>query len=186
MRMLGKLHGKWPAGLLLSGLLVVFAVAGAFVFHLGTMPKVNTSTALWPAVASPGSMILATGKGFPAQERVQVYFQTPDRGTVNTLTNADGSFSVPLTIPSAYIPGTQYYVYVNSDAYSTKMLFNFAKLGISLTDLSTQPVYGSPTSFTGTGFKPNEKVNLDWSYSMGSPVNAGTVLAGSDGSLVTT
>src|SRR5690348_18108519 len=46
--------------------------------------------------------------------RSKVYFQTPDRGIVTAVTNASGSFSVPLTVPSAYIPGTQYYVYVNS------------------------------------------------------------------------
>jgi hypothetical protein len=183
--MLGKFHGKWRAGLFLSGLLVVLTVAGAFVFHLGTTPRVSTSTALWPATASPGSMILVTGTGFPAQERVQVYFQTPERGTVAALANANGSFSTLLTVPSAYSPGTQYYVYVNSDTYSTKMLFNFAKPGISLTDPTTQPTFGSPTSFTATGFKPNEKVNLMWSYTTGSTLNAGTVLTGSDGSFTT-
>jgi len=76
-------------------------------------------------------------------------------------------------------------VYVNSDTYSTKMLFNFAKLGISLIDPSTQLTFGSPTSFTGQGFKPNEKVNLAWSYTTGSTVDAGAVVTGSDGSFTT-
>src|SRR5207253_549882 len=45
--------------------------------------------------------------------------------------------------------------------------------------------FGSPTSFTGTGFKPNEKVNLVWNYATGSTLNASTVVAGSDGSFNT-
>src|SRR5439155_20501785 len=141
--------GKSSSRLLLSELLLVFAVAGAFVFHLGTTPKASASAALWPATASPGRTILVTGTGLPTKERVQAYFQTPDRGTVAALVNANGSFSVPLTVPSAYIAGTPYYVYVNSDTYRTKMLFHFTKLGISLTDPSSQLTFGSPTSFTG-------------------------------------
>jgi hypothetical protein len=185
MTMLAKFHGKWHVGLLLSGLLAVLLVAGVMVFHLGITPKASASAALWPATASPGGTIFATGSGFPGQEQVKVYFQTPDRGIVTAVTNASGTFSVPLTLPSVYIPGTQYYVYVNSDVYSTQIPFHFAKPNLSLADPKTQPTFGSPTSFTGIGFKPNENVNLVWNYPTGSTLNAGTVVTGSDGSFNT-
>jgi hypothetical protein len=185
MIMLAKFHGKWHLGLLLSGLLAVLTVAGVMVFHLGITPKASASAALWPATASPGGTIFATGSGFPAQEQVKVYFQTPDRGIVTAVTNASGTFSVPLTLPSVYIPGTQYYVYVNSDVYSTQIPFHFAKPNLSLAAPKTQPTFGSPTSFTGIGFKPNENVNLVWNYPTGSTLNAGTVVTGSDGSFNT-
>jgi hypothetical protein len=66
------------------------------------------------------------------------------------------------------------------------MLFNFAKLGVFPTDPSTQLTFGSPTSFTGRGFKPNEEVKLAWSDATGSTVDAGSLVAGSDGSFTTT
>src|SRR5436853_1809387 len=185
MTMLARFHGKWHLGLLLSGLLAVLTVAGVIVFHLGITPKASASAVLWPATASPGGTILATGSGFPAQEQVKVYFQTPERGIFTAVTNASGSFSVPLTLPPVYIPGTQYYVYVNSDVYSTQIPFHFARPNLSLADPRTQPTFGSSTSFSGIGFKPDEKVNLVWDYPTGSTLNAGTAVTGSDGSFNT-
>src|SRR5437763_4520008 len=129
--MLDKFHGKWRTGLLLSGLLIELIVAGVFIFH-SSAPKVNASTALLPAAASPGGTIFVTGSGFPSHERLRVFFQTPAKGFVNAVVGTNGSFSVPLTVPTAYQAGTRYYVHVESDVYNTQMLFNFARLNLSL------------------------------------------------------
>ena len=179
--MSNMLHGKWRLGLLLSGLLMVFIVAGVFLFNSVSTPKVNASTTLFPATASPGSTILVTGSGYPSQEHLNVYFQTPDRGVIAPVTNAQGSFSALLAVPSTYMQGIKYYVHVDSASYSTQLLFNFARLSISLANPNTQPIFGSQTSFSGTGFKPNEEINLAWSNGI-STLNAGTTQTGSDGS----
>jgi hypothetical protein len=65
------------------------------------------------------------------------------------------------------------------------MLFNFARLNLSLANVTTQTAFGSLAPFVGTGFKPNEKINLVWKSGSGSTFSAGTTVAGSDGSFNT-
>jgi hypothetical protein len=185
MRVSSKFHGKWRTGLLIWGLLVVLVAAGVCFLHVDTPSKAGATAALRPATASVGHTILATGSHFPSQEWVKVYFQNPDRGIITAVTNATGSFSVPLTVPLAYVPGDRYYVYVNSDVYNTRLVFHFAKPGLSLTDSTTHPPFVSSTSFTGKGFRPGEQVILAWNYASGSTLSAGTVVAGTDGSFST-
>src|SRR5207237_400377 len=160
--------------------LMVVIVSGAFFFHINTT-KAHPSTSLLPASASPGGTVFIIGSNYPSHDQVKVYFQTSSQGVITTQTDTKGSFSVPLTVPLTYIPGTKYYVHVDNDAYSTQMLFNFARLNLSLANPTTQPTYGALTPFTGTGFKPNEKINLAWNYGNGT-LSIGTLVAGSDGS----
>ena len=184
--MSSKFHSKWRTGLLICGLLGVLVAVSVFFFRFGIPSKAGATAALRPATASVGSTILVTGSRFPSQERVKVYFQNPDRGIITAVTDANGSFAVPLRVPLAYVPGDRYYVYVNSKGYHTRLVFHFAKPSISLTDSTTKPPFGSSTSFTGKGFRPGEQINLAWNCATGSTLGAGTVVAGTDGSFNTT
>jgi hypothetical protein len=185
MRMLGKLSPAPRIGLIALGLLAVVLLPALVLFHLASSARVSAAAKLWPAAAGPGSTIVVTGSGYSANESVKTYFQTPDRG-VTVVTDARGSFSVPLRLPTTYVPGTQYYVFVDSNTYSTKLPFSFTRVNLSLSYPKETPVFGSLTSFKGAGFLANETVNLTWSQGAGRTVKAGTVVAGSDGSFSTT
>jgi hypothetical protein len=183
--MSGKFHGKWRIGLLLSGLLAVLVVSALLAFHSSTAVKVSASSNIWPNTAGPGSTITVSGSDYLSDENVQVYFQYPSQGIIKTMTDASGSFLVPLTIPKTYVQGTQYYVHVNSNTYSTQLLFNFTALNLSLSNPNDQLSFGSLTSFSGHGFVANETVDLVWNYGAIGMSTAGTIVAGSDGSFNT-
>jgi len=180
--MLGNFHGKWWVGLLLSGLLVALGVCALLVFHSSTPVKVSAASNIWPNTAGPGSTITVSGSGYLSHEQVQVYFQNPSQGVINTATDGNGSFFVPLTVPKIYAQGARYYVHVDSSTYSTQLLFNFIPLNLSLSNPSDQLSFGSLTSFSGYGFVANETVDLVWNYEALGTSTAGTAVAGSDGS----
>ena len=180
--MLGKFHGKWRVRLLLSGSLAAVFVSALLLFHSSTSVKVSASSNIWPNTAGPGSTITVSGSGYLSHENVQVYFQDPSQGVIKTVTDAKGSFFVPLTVPKVYVQGIRYYVHVDSNTYRTELLFNFIARNLLRSNSKAQLSFASLTSFSGFGFVAGETVDLVWNYGSIGMSNAGTVVAGSDGS----
>ena len=180
--MSGKFQRKWRVGLLLAGLWVVLIVSAFVMFHSSHSVKVAASSSLWPDAAGPGSTITVSGAGYLSHEGVQVYFQSPSQGIIKTMTDSNGSFFVPLTLPKMYVQGTRYYVHVESNTYNTQLLFNFTPLHLSVSDAHSQLSFGSLVLFGGSGFVANETIDLMWDEGAIGRSKAGTVVAGSDGS----
>ncbi len=180
--MAGRFHGKRRVGLLVVGLCVVLGGAAFFVFHSSPPVRVSASSSIWPNTAGPGSTITVSGSNYLADEDVQVYFQAPSQGSINTITDANGSFFVALTVPKTYVQGTRYYVHVTSGTYNTQLLFTFTALHLGISRADDALSFGSLALFSGAGFVAGEMVDLVWKYGAIGMANAGTVVVGSDGS----
>jgi len=113
---------------------------------------------------------------------VKIFFQTPSNGVVTVVTDPlFGSFFAQLTIPSTYVKGTRYFVHVNSNTFSVKVLFTFTKPSLSVFgQYGGTPSFGSQASVNGSGFAANETVDLVWNDTVSGTMKAG--IAGTDGS----
>lgn len=175
-----KKHRTWRVGLPLSAVALALIISALIVLHASHSTKPGASSTIWPTTAGPGSTITVSGSGYLAHEHIQVYFQTPAQGIIHTVTDANGAFFLPLAVPKTYLQGTRYYIHVESPTSRTQLLFNFTPL--TLTDPHSQLSFGSLVSFAGAGFIANEVVDLAWNDGARDIANAGTILAGSDGS----
>ena len=179
--------------LFISGLLVLLLVPALLIIHPGAPAKASgggscfigqsPSVNIFPTTASPGSTISVNGNCFATNATVKIFFQTTSNGVVTVVTDPIfGSFFTQLTIPSTYTPGTRYFVHVNSNTFSVKVLFTFTKPSLSVTgEYGQQPTFGEPANARGNGFAANEAIDLTWDFGTLGTMKAGVAAADSSG-----
>lgn len=142
--------------------------------------KIGPGILLTPNSANPGGTITVSGGGFSANEALDIYFQLKSNGVTSVTTDATGSFSVSLTVPSTYKTTTTYYVYAVSTTNTEKAKAQFYFV---LPYINTYYVayYGTTTTISGGGFLSNEPVNVYWDYQDASQVKVGKIVAAGDG-----
>src|SRR5260370_2331492 len=93
-----------------------------------------------------------------------------------------------MTIPStAPVPGTKYFVHVNSSMLSVKVLFTFAKPSISIFgEYGPKPAFGSLAQVSGSGFAANETVDLTFDLGVLGKKKFGVASSDNNGSFFTT
>jgi hypothetical protein len=190
MSMLQRLFpNKRTLALFISGLLVLLLVPALLIVHPGTPAKASgggggcpgsPSINIYPTTSSPGTSISVDGFCYPTNTTVKIFFQTPSNGVITAVTDQGGSFFSQLTIPSTYVKGTRYFVHVNSNTFSVKILFTFTKPSLAVFQggpygAGGSPTFGSPAIVNGSGFAANETVDLVWNDSVSGMMNAGIV-----------
>jgi hypothetical protein len=192
--MLQKIFPNKRASILfISGLLVLLLVPALLIVHPGAPAKASggggcyigqsPSVSIYPTTASPGSTISVNGNCFATNATVKVFFQTTSNGVVTVVTDPIfGSFFTQLTIPSTYVKGTRYFVHVNSNTFSVKVLFTFIKPSLSVSSqYGQQPTFGEPANASGSGFAANEAIDLTWDFGTLGTMKAGVAAADSSG-----
>jgi hypothetical protein len=187
---------KGTLALFISGLLVLLLVPALLIVHPGPSAEASgggcfggsPSVTIFPTTSSPGTSISVDGFCYPTNTTVKIFFQTPSNGVITTVTDQGGSFFSQLTIPSTYVPGTRYFVHVNSNTFSVKILFTFTKPSLSVFQGGPfggggSPVFGSPAIVNGSGFAANETVDLVWNDSVSGTTKAGIVGTDANGNL---
>ncbi len=187
---------KWALMLFISGLLVLLLIPAVVFVHPGTAARASGGGGggtpvvnIFPTTASPGTQINVTGFNYPTNVTVKIFFQTISNGVVTVVTDQGGFFFTPLTIPSAApVPGTKYFVHVNSSTFSAKILFTFTKPSISVFgEFGQEPAFGSPAQVNGSGFAANETVDLTWDFgTVLGQKKAGVAASDNSGSFFTT
>lgn len=176
-----------PFGLYLLGVLVVALTVTSL--SLLTFTKSGHSFAQVPKLAispnraSPGSTVTVTGFEYPANTKMEIYFQNRAYGVTRAVTNAGGFFTSSLKLPKTYTGGSPY-VYAASGDKMTKMQLSFAKPSLVMTDASnaTDASSGSSglASLVGKGFSANAPVHLALLKGKSS-LNVGNVATDSEG-----
>lgn len=185
---------KWALMLFISGLLVLLLVPAVVFIHPGTAARASGGggggspvVTIFPTTASPGTQINVQGFNYPTSVTVKIFFQTTSNGVVTVVTDQGGFFFTPLTIPSTYVPGTKYFVHVNSSTLSVKVLFTFAKPSISIFgEYGQEPAFGSQAQVNGSGFAANETVDLTWDFGTLGKKKAGVASSDNNGFVSTT
>jgi hypothetical protein len=185
---------KWALMLFISGLLVLLLIPAVVFIHPETAARASGGggggtpvVAIFPTTASPGTQINVQGFNYPTNVPVKIFFQTISNGVVTVFTGQGGFFSTPLTIPSTYVPGTKYFVHVNSSTFSVKILFTFTKPSISVFgEYGQEPAFGSPAQVNGSGFAANETVDLTFDFGVLGTKKAGVAASDNSGSFFTT
>ena len=198
--MLQKMFAKKRTTMLfVSGLLVLFLVPALLIIRPGSEAKASgggggcfggtPSINIYPTTSSPGTFINLNGSCYPTNTTVKIFFQNPTNGVVTAVTDQGGFFYSQLAIPSTYVQGTRYFVHVNTNIFSVKVLFTFTRPSLSVFGdgyNGSQFTFGSMVIVNGSGFAANETVDLVWKDSVigtSKPIIAG---ADSSGSLNTT
>ena len=192
-------HNKRTTMLFVSGLLLLLLVPALLIIRPGSEAKASgggggcfggtPSVIIYPTTSSPGTFINVSGSCYPTNTAVKIFFQTPANGVVTAVTDQGGFFYSQLAIPSTYVQGTRYFVHVNTNTFSVKVLFTFTKPSLSVFGdgyNGSQFTFGSMIIVNGSGFSANETVDLVWKDSVtgtSKPIIAG---ADSSGSVNTT
>jgi len=186
---------KWALMLFIAGLLVLLLVPAVVFIHPGTTARASGGggggspiVTIFPTTASPGTQINVQGFNYPANVTVKIFFQTTSNGVVTVVTDQGGFFFTPLTIPSsAPVPGTKYFVHVNSSTLSVKVLFTFTKPSISISgEYGQRPTFGSLAQVSGSGFAANETVDLTFDLGVLGKKKFGVASSDNNGSFFTT
>lgn len=184
---------KWALMLFISGLLVLLLVPAVIFIHPGTAARASgggggtPAVNIFPTTASPGTQINVSGFNYPSNVTVKVFFQTTSNGVVTVVTDQGGFFFTPLAIPTTYVPGTKYFVHVNSSTFSVKILFTFTKPSISISgEYGPRPTFGSQAQVNGSGFAANETVDLTWDFGALGKKKAGVASGDNNGFFFTT
>ncbi len=184
---------KWALMLFIAGLLVLLLVPAVVFIHPGTPARASGGgggspvVAIFPTTASPGTQINVQGFNYPSNVTVKIFFQTISNGVVTVVTDQGGFFFTPLTIPSKYVPGTKYFVHVNSSTLSVKVLFTFTRPSISISgEYGPKPTFGSLAQVSGSGFAANETVNLTFDLGVLGKKKVGVASSDNSGSFFTT
>ena len=129
-------HKKRTTMLFVSGLLLLLLVPALLIVRPGSAAKASggggcfggtPSINIYPTTSSPGTFISLSGSCYPTNTAVKIFFQTPANGVVTAVTDQGGFFYSQLAIPSTYVQGTRYFVHVNTNTFSVKVLFTFTK-----------------------------------------------------------
>lgn len=113
--------------------------------------------ALSPNTAPPGSTITVNGSGYNPGQTVTVNFNKSSTLTTTAIADANGNFSVPLTVALNYSSHDSYFVFGGTNSSKAQFFFTTPLL---LSNSSA--FYGAPQMFFGEGFAAGEQVYLSW------------------------
>ncbi|MBA2394715.1 MAG: hypothetical protein H0V70_18470 [Ktedonobacteraceae bacterium] len=134
---------------------------------------------------NPGEQIKVHGGGFNANERVNIYFQTPKNGITTFTTDNFGTIDTTITMPLSYISTTTYYVYAKNATGSTHARAKFTYITPSTTFFRRY----NPDTSAGTlyvdGFGTNETIQVFDHYKQANQVKIVTLTTDAGGSAVT-
>jgi hypothetical protein len=131
-----------------------------------------------------GATISVTGSGFSANESIGVFFQRPSNGMVTTTSDANGNFTVSLTVPVHLLPLPYFHIYAVGTFHNEQARARvFFQAPYAILD-NQSPWYGETNTVYGQSFAPGEPVKLIWDYHQPGQVLIGTVTADSNGSFV--
>ena len=140
-------------------------------------PKVTRS----PKVGPPTTNVLVSGSGLPADDAVDIYFDTTDLALAAT--NSTGAFSdIPIPVPASALPGTHYVTAVarsNGEAAQTTFAVqtNWAEKGFTQKGKRSNP-YENVLSPSKVG-----AIDVHWSYTTGSYVVSSPAVANKGGAV---
>jgi hypothetical protein len=117
----------------------------------------DPGVSLSPNTAPPGSTITVNGGGYNPGQTVTVSFNKSSTLTTTAIADANGNFSVPLTVALNYSAHASYFVFGGSNSAKAQFFFTTPLL-LS----SSSATYGMPQAFSGVGFAPGEQVYLTW------------------------
>lgn len=130
----------------------------------------------------PGGFMKVIGGGFTPGETVNVHVQYHTKSIHSATVDVTGAFSVGFTLPTSYNPASNYfYVYAVSSTGTDKAKASFLFVPVGLQPDACCITYGSPITFTGQGFKPDEAIDLFWNYQHTGQLKVGSAKAASDG-----
>src|SRR5260370_17448078 len=130
----------------------------------------------------PGGFMEVIGGGFTPGETVNVHVQYHTQSIHAATVDASGAFSVGFTLPTSYNQASNYfYVYAVSSTGTDKAKASFSFVPAGLQPDACCISYGSPITFTGQGFKPDEAIDIFWNYQHTGQLKVGSVKAASDG-----
>ena len=130
----------------------------------------------------PGGFMEVIGGGFTPGETVNVHVQYHTKSIHSATVDASGAFSVGFTLPTSYNQASNYfYVYAVSSTGTDEAKASFSFVPAGLQPDACCITYGSPITFIGQGFKPNEAIDLFWNYQHTGQLKVGSVKAASDG-----
>ncbi|GCE26220.1 hypothetical protein KDA_17040 [Dictyobacter alpinus] len=130
--------------------------------------SIQVVPAITPITGNPGLPITMRGTGFNAFETVQIFFGDSITGTSEgtTTSNEDGGVSFSFSMPAHLIPGSYPVTIVRSNKKPATV-----KGQIRVYPLTLSAPGGSKPhqiiTVRGTGFAPNEYVNLTWNANGG-------------------
>jgi hypothetical protein len=179
-----ELVGRAGALLLLFALAVLMVMPPTVAFgQAGTLtPTPSTATnatttatsvtapalTLSPTSALAGAQVTANGRGYRANENVEVTFNGQSVGTPQA--GGEGTFALTFTVPDVN-PG-QYAVLATGKAsgFSATSAFTVNQGAAALTFSVPQAPAGTSVTVTGTGFQPGETVQFFYNgASIGTP-----------------
>jgi hypothetical protein len=151
-----------------------------------SITNIGPGISLDPGTVNVTGTTTVNGGGYTPGEKVNVYLQNTSNGVITTTVNAQGGFSVPLTMPATYQTNITYYVYAvssnGSEKAKTQLFFQPPSI-----EANGDEVYGGSLTITGQGFANAEIVTLSWqSITDTSATQLGTVVAASDGTFTFT
>jgi hypothetical protein len=147
-----------PAVLLLSLLLLALVTTNATRVAAATSKPHTTTLSVNPTMVNAGSAITVSGAGFTPDEAVNFTFNGAS-GIIATV-QADGSGNLPgtgVTIPSTTLPGT-YTLTATSASGINVATTTFTVIALVLSPYAIE--HGGSVVVSGTGFAPNEPVNI--------------------------
>lgn len=180
--------GKAPMGVIpppaLPGTYTLTAVGLSSGLKATGTVAVGPGIGLSTQYGQVGETITVIGGGFSANESISVYLQHPSNGVVTATSDANGNFTVPLTLPVHFSPQETYHVYAiatsNSEQARTRIYFLYPGAGPG----DQYERYGDRATAFGQDFVPGESVKLIWDYHQPSQILVGTVTVDSTGSFV--
>ncbi|MFC7400996.1 choice-of-anchor G family protein [Citricoccus sp. GCM10030269] len=156
-----------------------------------TAPELSVT----PGSVAPGDDVTVEGSGYPPNEDVEVQLLDPEgdpvAGTATTVTaDDDGDFTTMITVPEGIEPGDYDVEAVSGDTRETAPLDVEAADEVGPAELSVSPGSvepGDDVTLTGSGYPPNEDVEVQLLDPAGDPVpgTATTATTDEDGAFAT-
>lgn len=164
-----------------QGIYTLTAHGGTSGLQATTTLAINPGIQVTPVPINPGSTVSIAGGGFAANESIEVYFQSTSSGVLQIISNATGSFTTSLTLPSTYNRNLAYYIYAKSisgpNQASARVIFMTPTLTFTFFDST----FNQQVTLSSQGFAANEQVKLYWNYNQTGQLLVTTSTANSSG-----
>ena len=146
------------------GTYTLTAHGGTSGLQATTTLSINPGIQLTPLPINPGSTVTVTGGGFTAKASIEVYFQNTSYGVQQVTSDATGSFTTPLVLPSTYNPNVPYSVFAKSTSGQDQASARVVFMTPTLTFFINGETFGKQVILNAHGFAANEAVKLYWNF----------------------